>query len=198
MTSDSGMASISLASMPDTSPNVATTTAPVTPSAMGTPPNASTPSANTRDALKHVLDNVLCLPHTSGLRQSLQNAGFVKIQQVVSMSTTTMKALSYKTKVASTVVNMGLLLSEEETLMALQGFARFHIARLGRPLSADDWCSFSEEEFDEYQGSYHANCIATPPPMTPVGTPFMPLPNPMAPPSVPPPLSEVAAFRRGI
>ena len=198
MTSDSGMASISLASMPDTSPNVATTTAPVTPSVMGTPPNASTPSANTRDALKHVLDNVLCLPHTSGLRQSLQNAGFVKIQQVVSMSTTTMKALSYKTKVASTVVNMGLLLSEEETLMALQGFARFHIARLGRPLSADDWCSFSEEEFDEYQGSYHANCIATPPPMTPVGTPFMPLPNPMAPPSVPPPLSEVAAFRRGI
>ena len=78
-----------------------------------------------------MLDNVLCLPHTSGLRQSLQNAGFVKIQQVVSMSTTTMKALSYKTKVASTVVNMGLLLSEEETLMALQGFARFHIARLG-------------------------------------------------------------------
>ena len=111
VTSDSGMASISLASMPDTSPNVATTTAPVTPTVMGTPPNASTPSANTRDALKHGLDNVLCLPHTSGLRQSLQNAGFVKIQQVVSMSTTTMKALSYKTKVASTVVNMGLLLS---------------------------------------------------------------------------------------
>lgn len=159
VTSDSGLASLNLG-LGIISPD------------MNTSPDAGSVSrvnigATSRDALKHVLDNVLCLPATSGLRQSLQAAGYIKIEQMLSMTPAAMESLSYKAKVAGVVSNIGLLLSEQETLSVLKGFARFKHAHLGRPLTPPYWLLVTEDEFDEYQGYFHMNPgsqpVATPP-----------------------------------
>ena len=85
VTSDSGLASLHLGPgiiSPDvnTSPDAGSTGRAVT-------------GATSRDAFKHVLDNVLCLPATSGLRQSLQASGYVKIEQLLGMSTETVESV---------------------------------------------------------------------------------------------------------
>ena len=160
-------------------------------------PNAVSPASSGdvdgRFALKHVLDHVLCLPTNSGLRQSLQAAGYVKIQQVLSISVSTIKALSYKTKIAGAAVTISLLLSEEEMITTLQGFARFKSNSIGRPVTPYDWTMVTEGEFDEYQGSFHMNYVSTPGVMPNVNTPgsFNSTPTVT-------PISEVTAFRRGI
>ena len=186
----SGMESISLASQPDTS-SAMTMTVPVTPSGV-----------TARDAFKHVLDNMLCLPNDSGIRLALNSAGYTKIQQVVSMSGATIKSLKYKKKVAGQISDFNLLLGEEETLIAVQGFSRYKTTQLGRPLNNDDWCSFSEDDFDCYQGNFHSNFAPTTPvapaPMTPMGySVATPSTGAVLQPTIPP-MSEVAAFRRGI
>ena len=107
--------------------------------------------ATSHDALTHVLDNVLCLPATSGLRQSLQAAGYTKIVQVFSMSRTTMESLSYKVKVAGVVSNKGLLLGELDTLTALQRFARFKQAQLGGPVPSQYWLQVTKDEFASFR-----------------------------------------------
>jgi len=171
----------------------------VTPSgspAVGNPTGVST-SPTSQDALMHVLDHVFCLARDSGLRQSLQAAGFTKIHQLIGMSAATMKALSYKAKVAGVVSSIGLLLSEEELLLALQGFARFKANNLGRPLTPADWSSVTEDEFDEYQGNYHQTPVTSHPPMPSSGTSIVPLSANT--PSLPlASQSAVAMFRRGI
>jgi len=75
---------------------VSSTASPATGTPTGTSPTS-------QDVLRHVLDHVFCLARDSGLRQSLQAAGFTKIHQVIGMSVASMKALSYKTKVAGTI-----------------------------------------------------------------------------------------------
>jgi hypothetical protein len=130
--SDTGSLGIGLVS-PSASPAVAN-------------PTGFSPNFTAQDALKHVLDYVFCLARDSGLRQSLQAAGFTKIHQIIGMSVATMKALSYKTKVAGAVASIHLLLSEEELLLALQGFARFRANSLGRPLTPVDWALVTEDE----------------------------------------------------
>jgi len=185
VTSDSGGGSLGLGIIsPDASPAAA--------GYVGTGANFTS-----QEALKHVLDHVFCLGRDSGLRQSLQAAGYLKISQVISMSSASMKALSHKAKVAGVVVNVNLLLSEEEFLTTLQGFARFKHNQLGRPLTPVDWSLVTEDEFDEYQGSYHMN-PGTPHTPTPTGGLMTPPPSNVSQPTAPPPMSEVASFRRGI
>ena len=60
---------------------------------MTTPPRVSG-----QDALKHVLDNMLCLSNDSGIRHSLKAGGYVKISQVIGMSEATMTALFHVAK----------------------------------------------------------------------------------------------------
>lgn len=173
----------------------------VTPGTPGSAPSAISTGSNgmSQEALRHVLDNVLCLPRDSGIRLSLQAAGCVKIQQVVSMSPANIKALSYKTRAVNTSINMGLLICEEETLQALQGFARYKRDHLGRRLTPDDWLEVTEDEFDEYQGSADFLLPSTPP--TPVafgGHSTAPSNTPGHVTVAPPVVSAAAAFRRGI
>ncbi|MGL4349837.1 MAG: hypothetical protein ACRCT2_04535, partial [Plesiomonas shigelloides] len=106
-------------------------------------------------------------------------------------------------RVGTAVSNVKLALSEEDTLIALQGFARFKAAALRQErLSPADWEIVTEDEFDQYQWS-----LATPPPPPPV----TPLPNTAiatpatsAPPAVPtvpyvaPTPSAAQSFKRGI
>jgi hypothetical protein len=68
-------------------------------------PFATTPhhGVSAQEALKHVLEHVLCLPSHSGLRLSLIAEGYVKIGQVISMSASTIKALSYTSHVEGKV-----------------------------------------------------------------------------------------------
>ena len=70
------------------------------------------PRVSGQDALKHVLDHVLCLPNNSGIRHSLKAGGYEKISQVLGMCEAT-KTASYGAR-------------EQETLQALKGFAHFH------------------------------------------------------------------------
>ena len=175
--------------------------APGVVSPLATPPPtmpSGSPSVSPQDALKHVLKHVLGLPDQSGIRLSLNAAGFTKIGQVISMSTSTISLLAYKTKVGGVNINVQLLLSEEETLIALQGFASFRENQLGRPFTPDDWVTVTEGEFDTYQGSFHGKL--TPPPTTPmpgVGTPLS-TPGYATTTSSQAPLSAVDAFRPGI
>ena len=90
---------------------------------MTTPPRVSQ-----QDALKHVLDHILCLSNHSGIRLSLKDGGFVKLCQVIGMPASSMSALSYKAKVAGVVATIRLFSTEEDTLRALQGFAHFQAA----------------------------------------------------------------------
>ena len=116
--------------------------------------------ASAQKALQHVLEHVLCLPSHSGLRLSLMAGGFVKIAQVIGMSSSTIAALSYKTNVPGRVASNHLLLSEVETLIALQGFACFKQACIGHPLDPVSWTTVTKDEFDAYQGSkYHQDFI---------------------------------------
>ena len=128
-------------------------------------PFATTPhhGVSAQEALKHVLEHVLCLPSHSGLRLSLTAEGYVKIGQVISMSASTIKALSYTSHVEGKVTSSTcLLICEVETLQALQGFAWFKQACLGHTLTPDFWITVTEDEFDMYQGSsYHRNFIST-------------------------------------
>ena len=186
-TSDADMKSVDLNPIPGPSPGV------VTPSVI-----AGSSTVDSRAALKHVLNNMLCLPTNSGLRQALNAAGYYKLSMVLAMSEPVMQSLTHKAKVAGALVDVGLLPSEEGLLMALQGFARFQEHQLGHTLSPKDWVQFSEEDFDEYQASYHMSPLpSNPTPMTPVST-TMPPAGLSSPAYVPPPISEVAAFRRGI
>ena len=101
-----------------------------------------------------MLDNVLCLSSSSGLRLALQVGGYVKIQPVLSITSASIKMLRYKGRDANgDPADLGLLLYEEGLLEALKGFAAFKEAHLGRPLTPPDWLAVTEEEFDEYQGS---------------------------------------------
>lgn len=189
VTSDSGLASLNLG-LGIISPD------------MNTSPDAGSVSrvnigATSRDALKHVLDNVLCLPATSGLRQSLQAAGYIKIEQMLSMTPAAMESLSYKAKVAGVVSNIGLLLSEQETLSVLKGFARFKHAHLGRPLTPPYWLLVTEDEFDEYQGYFHMNPGSQPVTTPPIGN-IMSTPGNVSHVAAAPPVSEFVSFRRGI
>ena len=98
------------------------------------------PPVTQQDALKSVLENVLCLPKDSGIRQALNAGKYTKINQVIGMPMASIKALSYKMRVGTAVSNVKLALSEEDTLIALQGFARFKAAALRQErLSPADW-----------------------------------------------------------
>ena len=129
-------------------------------------PNAVSPASSGdvdgRFALKHVLDHVLCLPPNNGLRQALQAAGYTKIQQVLVLHESNIKALSYKAKVAGATVTLNILLSEQEMITTLQGFSRFKHNALGRPVTPYDWTMVTEGEYDEYQGSYHLQVLCPP------------------------------------
>ncbi len=105
-----------------------------------------------QDALKHVLHHVLCLPEDSGICLSLKAEGFVKIGQVIGMSASTMRALSYKAKVACTVPSVCHL------LQTLQGFAHFHAAHIWHTLTPGDWLMVTNDMFDAYcQGLFQQN-----------------------------------------
>ena len=163
VTSDSGMTSLDLNTIPGSSPAV------TTPSVIA----ASSSVIDSRAALKHVLNNMLCLPTNSGLRQSLNAAGYYKLSMVLAMPVPFMKMLTHKTKVAGAAVDVGLLPSEEVLLLALQGFARFKEHQMGHTLSPKDWILFSEEDFDEYLSSYHTSPLpSNPAPTTPVNIPI--------------------------
>ena len=90
-----------------------------------------------QDALKHVLDHVLCLPNNSGIRHSLKAGGYEKISQVLGMSEAT-KTASYEAH-------------EQETLRTLKGFAHFHGKRIGHTLTPSDWCAVTADMFGAYQ-----------------------------------------------
>ena len=196
------MASLGLIS-PDVSP--IGTTAPA-----GGSYSSTSKVLDSTDALKHVLDNVFRLPRDNGLRQALQKDNLVKLSQVLALKVDSIKRLSHKTKIAGTAVEVKLLISEEETLYALQGFSRFKASKLGRPPNPSDWCTVTEDEFDEYQGFYHTNqpvpASISPGNFTPgtnIPGNFMNMPSPGAlnntpAASAPPHVSEFATFRRGI
>ena len=174
---------------------------PMSPDANTSPDGGSTSRSVTgtsRDAFKHLLDNVLCLPATSGLRQSLQAAGYMKIEELLSMSPATVESLSYKTKVAGVITNIGLLPREQETLHVVKGYARYKQAQRGGPLSPAFWLLVTEEDFDEYRGYVHDVGPGSPNVvMPPTGTP-MSTPSTVSHVAAAPPISEFAAFRRGI
>jgi hypothetical protein len=191
VTSESGMASLGLGIVsPDVDPSA--TTIADTPGAYAGPPVTS------QDALKYVLDRVLCLPKASGLRQALNAGGYMRIHQVIGMSTAAMKALSYKAKVATVNTTIGLLLSEEESLVALQGFARYRELALGRAFTPYDWEAVTEDEFNQYQGSIHPNHMSTSLLMTPAKSVSTTTPSGTPPTPVPQPPSEFLSFKRGI
>jgi hypothetical protein len=112
---------------------------------MTTPPRVSQ-----QDALKHVLDHILCLSNHSGIRLSLKASGYVKLCQVIGMPASSMSALSYKAKVGGVVATIRLFSAEEDTLRALQGFAHFKSARLGHILTPGDWLKLNEDMFNAY------------------------------------------------
>jgi len=117
-------------------------------------PDVTTPyGVSAKDALVHVLGHVLCLPRNSGIRLSLMAGGFVKISQVIGMSTSTIAALSYMKEVSGMAQSVQLLLSEKKTLQALQGFAHFKSAHLRHTLTPGDWLTVTADEFDAYQSS---------------------------------------------
>jgi hypothetical protein len=74
-------------------------------------PFVTTPyGASSQEALQHVLDHVFCLPSNGGIHLSIMAEGFVRIGQVIGMSTATMAALSvYQAKVAGIVSSICLL-----------------------------------------------------------------------------------------
>ena len=121
---------------------------------MTTPPRVSQ-----QDALKHVLDHILCLSNHSGIRLSLKASGYVKLCQVIGMPASSMSALSYKAKVGGVVATIRLFSAEEDTLRALQGFARFKAAHLGRILTPGDWLKLNEIMFNAYfKASFQRHC----------------------------------------
>ena len=95
---------------------------------MTTPPRVSG-----QDALKHVLDKVLCLPNDSGIRHALKAGGYRKISEVIGMSEATMTALFHVKK-------------DKGTLQALQRFAYAQNKHLGHTLTPSDWLTFSRVE----------------------------------------------------
>jgi hypothetical protein len=185
-----------------------------------TPGNIPGPNQKytSRDALKHVLDKVFCLPDDSGLRNALQAGGYFRLSQVLSMSQAIMKALHHKAYVDGKVIYIGILPVEEGLLQALQGFAAFTETKLGRILTPAAWLLVTEYEFDAFQGSSHWRMALSVTPMStssngdeykrfyhrkmvlpmPTGSNVMPTPAHIKYPSVPPPFSEVPAFNRGI
>ena len=158
-----------------------------------TPGNMPGPNQKytSRDALRHVLDKEFCLPNNS-LRNALQDKGYFKLSQVLSMPETTMEALKHEAQVAGKVVYIGILPAEKGVLKALQGFAAFTETKLGRIPTTADWLLVTEEEFDEYQSSYHWKMIAMS-----TGSNVMPTAECTKYPSATPPFSEVPAFNRG-
>ena len=96
------------------------------------------PRVSGQDALKHILDKVLCLPNDSGIRDSLKAGGFVKSSQVIGMSEATMTVLFHVAK-------------EKETLQALQRFAYAQNTHLGHTLTPDDWLKVTADMFDAYR-----------------------------------------------
>ena len=95
-TSDADMKSVDLNPIPGPSPGV------VTPSVI-----AGSSTVDSRAALKHVLNNMLCLPTNSGLRQALNAAGYYKLSMVLAMSEPVMQSLTHKAKVAGALVDVG-------------------------------------------------------------------------------------------
>ena len=96
------------------------------------------PRVSGQDALKHVLDNMLCLSKDSSIRHSLKGGGFVKISQVIGMSEDTMTALF-------------LVAKDKETLQALQRFAYAQNTHLGHTLTPDDWLKVTADMFDAHR-----------------------------------------------
>ena len=92
----------------------------------------------------------------------LKWASFVKIGQVIGMSSSAIAQSPDKTIVAGRVTSNRLLLSEVETLIALQGFAHFKQACIGHTLTPVIWITVTEDEFDTYQGSkYHQGFVSS-------------------------------------
>jgi hypothetical protein len=90
--------------------------------------------------------------------------------------------------------DLPLLLSEEGLLNALKGFAAYTEARIGRPLTPEDWLAVTEDEFDEYQGS--SNLIFFDPSRPAAGLP--PAVTATLQSTVGQVAPEVLAFKRGI
>ena len=112
------------------------------------------PRVSQQDALKHVLDHILCLSDHSGIRLSLKDEGYVKLSQVIGMPASSMSALSYRAQVAGIVTTIRLFSTEVDTLRALQGFARLQSVRLGHILTPDDWLTLTEDMFGAYYQDY--------------------------------------------
>ncbi len=85
------------------------------------------PRVSGQDALKHVLDHVLCPQPNSSICRSLKAGGYVKISQVIGMRACSMEVLFLKPK-------------DKETLQALQGPA--------------DWLAVTADMFAAYQGTF--------------------------------------------
>jgi hypothetical protein len=130
-----------------------------------------------------VLDNVLCLPKDSRLRQALRAGGYQKINQVIGMPLASIKALSFKMKVGNSSSSERLTLSEQDTILALQDFARSMVTTLGRPLCPNDWEGVTEDDFDAHQGSMtnalptNQSVSNTPPVAPPTHHPMPPPPH---------------------
>jgi hypothetical protein len=139
-------------STPDTS-----TVGMVTPAPTGGTTNS--PNVTSAQALEHVLDNVLGLRLTSGLRLALEGDGYVKLSTVLAITQDHINSLSYyeidDLDDAGVPIRppRGISLAERGMLESLKGYAVHHQARLGRTLTPREWMEVTEDDFDDYQSS---------------------------------------------
>ncbi len=102
------------------------------------------PRVSGQDALRHVLDKVLCLSKDSSIRHSLKVGGYVKISQVIGMQEASMTVLFHVAR-------------EKETIQALQGFADAQTTPLGPIFTPGGWLAVTADMFCEYQRTFQWN-----------------------------------------
>ena len=122
-------------------------------------------------ALFHVLNEVLTLDQNSGLRLSLKASRYKDIEALIATTPEKAYDLTYMSFDVTTgkYVEQGLLRSEHDSIIALRKFLVFKEAQLLRPFTPSDWLSVTEEEFDEYQGSFFTVEPSTKPGTTTLG-----------------------------
>jgi hypothetical protein len=126
---------------------------------------------------------------------AIQTAQYKKIQSLLSITTTTIKGLTYTVRNhAGDPEVFNLTSVHEELLETLKRFAVVMEYKRGATLTPADWLTIQEEDFDIFQGSYD-NLYFNPnnyraAPSTPVASSTPHVPHA--------PVSDAVAFRRGI
>ena len=101
-----------------------------------------------------MLDQVLVLAKDDGLRIALHAAQYVEIESFLAITPTTFQFLRYQLKnKAGKIEEAQLSPVYESTIESLRHFAVYKESENGRPFTATDWLTVSEDEFDDFQGS---------------------------------------------